>query len=553
MSVFYPEELIIYSLSFNSFLPFNVEDDVLAKVRRNFFEHNKRQSDKLVQNINNITIKYTYNLEKKKPMKWVVKKDKKVIEQAVVTSVNSYEIRTFDDMGNKILTTEFTNDHIIKKATFSVNGETVVVSNGKDKDENVLYFRGASKSETLHLLEINEDDEVIERLSQRDPYISVTAFTNKGVVYFGTVEEISLVKSVLEEIKAEIEEENKPQVYISQEDKESGFNFNENDFNIKRNMNDTFDIDKAETFTGEVDEEEQPEEDVDEAVNNSFEEIIVETEEPAPVEQELTAQLIEDIPADDVAEAIVENIPEDVVADETENSVENTEEALTESIVEPVDEAEFENKAVSESQEQLQKILQAIVTPKANTPIVTPNIEVPETSQEIALPKEEEQPVVQENPDAISPDLIINSGGERYIYFGEIDDDYAREGYGRTQMENGRTAYEGNYHKNKRNGFGSFYYRDGGLCYCGEWKENKRNGFGLGLRSSDGSYHAGNWQDNKPEGLGVRFDKYGKLSYVSNFKDGKEKGLAVEFGEDGSISIFRWVNDEKKIIQIIYP
>jgi hypothetical protein len=29
--------------------------------------------------------------------------------------------------------------------------------------------------------------------------------------------------------------------------------------------------------------------------------------------------------------------------------------------------------------------------------------------------------------------------------------------------------------------------------------------------------------------------------------------LSVEFSQDGSISIFKWINDEKKIIQTIYP
>ena len=80
MSIFYPDELIIYGLSINSFIPFNVQDDILAKVRRNFFEHGKRQSDKIVQNIGEVSIKYTYNLERKKPIKWVFQKDKKTIE-----------------------------------------------------------------------------------------------------------------------------------------------------------------------------------------------------------------------------------------------------------------------------------------------------------------------------------------------------------------------------------------------------------------------------------------------------------------------------------------
>ena len=48
--------------------------------------------------------------------------------------------------------------------------------------------------QSLHLLEINEDDEVLEILAERNPYITVTALTNRGVVYFGTDEEIRCVK-----------------------------------------------------------------------------------------------------------------------------------------------------------------------------------------------------------------------------------------------------------------------------------------------------------------------------------------------------------------------
>ena len=55
------------------------------------------------------------------------------------------------------------------------------------------------------------------------------------------------------------------------------------------------------------------------------------------------------------------------------------------------------------------------------------------------------------------------------------------------------------------------------------------------------------------EVVGARFDKYGKLSYIANFKNGKESGLCVEYREDGGITIFKWVNDAKKIIETIYP
>ena len=46
-----------------------------------------------------------------------------------------------------------------------------------------------------------------------------------------------------------------------------------------------------------------------------------------------------------------------------------------------------------------------------------------------------------------------------------------RDGRGRTAMENGITAYEGNYKDDKRSGFGAYYFKSGNLCYVGAWCE----------------------------------------------------------------------------------
>lgn len=532
MSIFYPDELIIYGLSINSFIPFNVQDDVLAKVRRNFFEHGKRQSDKIVQNIGEISIKYTYNLERKKPMKWVVQKDKKTVEKSVVSSVNSYEIRTYNNDGVEICSYEFTNDHIFKKATFALEGETVLLMSGKEDGAPVLYYRSNSGNHTLNLLEINEDSTVLQRLSVSNPFITATAFTNRGLVYFGTEEEISNVLSELERIKQDIIKENSPRIYNTQEEREGGFNFKDNDFNLKKNMNESFDIDKTEYFSEEIDD--SLEEELAEETENSFEELNIPDEYADDLEK------IDTFAETDNSDNRKE--PEQTNQEKEEENNSNKEIKTENEIAENTADTS-NNDAYSE--EILRKVISEILAQedeKAN---------VAGDSQTVKEVENLEQQHLNQSND--SADLIINSGGERYLYYGELNENSLRDGYGRTEMDNGKTAYEGNYKNNKRDGFGSYYYKDGGLCYTGEWKNNKRNGFGLGVRSSDGSYHAGGWTDNKPNGMGVRFDKYGNLSYVSNFKDGKETGLCVEFREDGGISIFKWIDDTKKIIQTIYP
>ena len=593
MSTFYEENLIIYGMSFNSFIPYSVKDDILSKIRKNFFEHNKRQSDKIVQNFNDFTIKYTYNLEKNKPMKWVVQKNKKTIEESVIVSINSYEIRTYNDEGKQVSSIEFSNDHTIKTVTFALDDETVVVSCGTNGDEPVLYYRGQSLNADLHLLEINEDDEVLEILAERNPYITVTALTNRGVVYFGTDEEIRSVKREVERAKTIIADRNAPKVYNTPEDRETGFNFKDNDFNLKKNMNQTFDISKSEYF--DFNEEDNPSvfDDVEDSSSLDLENIALDNEDTVEVESisakiddalentvepEETTTIEENIEDNiEINETVVDEEKEEVETSENTDEQSNIEEITddtndekTEDIIGETDVAEeTENTAVEENQvEENSTKQQEIVEDNSidDDTKVAPNFTNEEILREVLNAmmnnsKENEPPKVVTSVNETlqaerfdkNADLIINSGNEKYCYYGDINDDCMRDGYGRTEMSNGKTAYEGNYKNNKRNGFGSFYYKNGGLCYTGEWKDNKRNGFGVGVRSSDGSFHAGTWSNNKPEGVGARFDKYGKLSYIANFKNGKESGLCVEYREDGGITIFKWVNDAKKIIETIYP
>ena len=593
MSTFYEENLIIYGMSFNSFIPYSVKDDILSKIRKNFFEHNKRQSDKIVQNFNDFTIKYTYNLEKNKPMKWVVQKNKKTIEESVIVSINSYEIRTYNDEGKQVSSIEFSNDHTIKTVTFALDDETVVVSCGTNGDEPVLYYRGQSLNADLHLLEINEDDEVLEILAERNPYITVTALTNRGVVYFGTDEEIRSVKREVERAKTIIADRNAPKVYNTPEDRETGFNFKDNDFNLKKNMNQTFDISKSEYF--DFNEEDNPSvfDDVEDSSSLDLENIALDNEDTVEVES-ISAKIddaLENTVEPEETTTIEENIEDKIeinetVVDEEKEEVETSENTDEQSNIEEITDdtndekteditgetdvaEETENTAVEENQvEENPTEQQEMVEDNSidDDTKVAPNFTNEEILREVLNAmmnnsKENEPPKVvtsvNETPQAErfdkNADLIINSGNEKYCYYGDINDDCMRDGYGRTEMSNGKTAYEGNYKNNKRNGFGSFYYKNGGLCYTGEWKDNKRNGFGVGVRSSDGSFHAGTWSNNKPEGVGARFDKYGKLSYIANFKNGKESGLCVEYREDGGITIFKWVNDAKKIIETIYP
>lgn len=141
------------------------------------------------------------------------------------------------------------------------------------------------------------------------------------------------------------------------------------------------------------------------------------------------------------------------------------------------------------------------------------------------------------------PDITIESSGENYQYFGDLNDKKQRDGYGRTVTSIGTTAYEGEYKDDKRDGFGAFYYKNGKLNYVGHWMSNARQGFGVGFRGSDGSAHIGKWSKNVPDGLGARFDSEGEFIFLGNYVKGKKQGKGITLDTDGSFIISEFKDD----------
>lgn len=165
--------------------------------------------------------------------------------------------------------------------------------------------------------------------------------------------------------------------------------------------------------------------------------------------------------------------------------------------------------------------------------------------------KKEQEEVVEDDTkvygtvrDNKMSDAVIMSKGESYQYFGELDENKKRSGYGRTVTPEGTTAYEGGYYNDKRNGFGTFYFKNGKVNYVGNWRDNLRNGFGVGFRGSDGSSHIGKWFDNIPNGIGARFDKNGNFLFLGEYFNGKKQGKGITIDDDGSFVVSIFDNDE---------
>ncbi len=146
----------------------------------------------------------------------------------------------------------------------------------------------------------------------------------------------------------------------------------------------------------------------------------------------------------------------------------------------------------------------------------------------------------------LSPDKIISSMNNEYLYYGALDENDNRIGYGRTVTSDGKTAYEGQYINDKRSGYGAYYYKDGTLCYCGEWKDNNRTGVGVGVSSTNGSIHVGSWRDNKPVGDGVRLHKNGELEFVCH-KLSDNTTLLINFLSKDNIIVSKYDEEGNKI------
>lgn len=129
-------------------------------------------------------------------------------------------------------------------------------------------------------------------------------------------------------------------------------------------------------------------------------------------------------------------------------------------------------------------------------------------------------------------------------YRGEIIDGKIT-GRGRTEQQNGLTAYDGEYSDGKREGFGSYYYKDGSLCYAGFWHDDKKNGLGVSFRDSDHALHIAKWQNGQPGGVVSLFDSEGNLRFGGRIVNGKKEGAGVSINQaDGTVFVGKWENGQ---------
>ncbi|MEE0929681.1 MAG: hypothetical protein UIM53_01615 [Acutalibacteraceae bacterium] len=138
---------------------------------------------------------------------------------------------------------------------------------------------------------------------------------------------------------------------------------------------------------------------------------------------------------------------------------------------------------------------------------------------------------------------VMISQKEKGYYFGSLDTNNNRSGYGRVQTSKGKTLYEGEFLNDMKNGFGVTFFKSGKVSHIGNYINNNCDGFGLEFRATDGSITAAQFKDNAKEFISAKFDKTGKLTYAGSKYD--EDECSINFNTDnGEIFIAKFNNGE---------
>ncbi len=458
----------------------DLEGDLLTGIRKSFFLNRGRIKDKLTGNSEDQPLFYDFLIENEKPMKWLVKDASgATVQEAMLSDGGKYYIYFYEGKAlyKRLL---FSKYHTLLKAEyFETATGTLKYTLEPRKAQNGLCILYSVKTSAQPIPLFDAPEIFDEKLRQRiydefDDY-TVIAATNDGLVRFLSDAQIASFNSLKEKIEQEIAQQGE-ESFVGGEtpllDK-----IKVNDFNVKRNLSSALDITLAMEF----------------GVHDELEE--------SPAEYASADRIAS---AEDSADGA--DVDETVLVDSydpTEQSIEDLR-RVDGASDEPVQDSDIAIEAV----EAINAAVADQTVPDADAPQTPEMPAVPDSSAENG----QDQQTVEAA--ASQPDKRIIADGAEYCYYGELDDNGNRSGFGRTMTDLNRIAYEGYYQNDKRSGKGSYFYKDGTLCYSGDWLENVRYGTGVGISSRDGSIHVGNWKNNKPDGNGVRLTAEGDIKFV---------------------------------------
>ena len=467
----------------------DLNSDILSAVRRSYFATFEKIRDKITYDSEGQSILYEYTLEKDKPLSWNVKTlNGDLLQEVTQGDGGRYYLCFYKDekLYKRLL---FSKLHTLLKAEYTDENGAVCSSIEPRKVQGglCLLYHDARLSEPVVLSAMPDvfDERIVQRLNAEYTDYAAVASTNDGIIWFMSDEQISRFRAFVDGVQAELDSMQE-ESFVGEE-KPLYDKINPKDFNIKRNLSTVLDISDAKAFGEE----------------NADDTAAAVSEDAAAAEKQITE---EPVAEESVAE---EPITEEPVEEQLISEESTSEEPITE---EPVAEQPISEEQITEEpaeEEQAEETEAVIETEKTEVlPDPEPQSE-PETPSEPAAASEPQpENTVQK------ADKLIMADGAVYSYFGALDPEGNRTGYGRTVTDLGITAYEGMYRSDKRSGKGAYYYKDGTLCYSGDWSENVRHGVGVGISAKDGSMHVGRWANNKPHGNGARVSADGQIKFV---------------------------------------
>ena len=599
--------LTYYAVYFSKYDGNLLCQDLLSELRRDFFYNGQRLKNKVVREIDGVSYRYSYVLEKGVPLKWKKMAGYKLLEHSEANTDGSYQVITQDYSKNVSKITYYGTDHAWKKTEFFSPGKKAPAAVLTPSGENsVLTMKeyDEKREEIQYALFSCEIPRNITELNLLNSSAGVPSFfaqTNAGDFYYCKQEDVTRRNTVLEAIRSSNKQvvftPERPQTEDMQADRAGGFRVNPMAFDAS-----DCGEEKESTPIPQPIAEDTKENDSYSwgAGSEHLEKYVLEEDAPEdklagtlPEEETPAVQVEDDICQEDALHAEEqEEQPqaEEVVSSEAlqpviqEEPGTDAEEAYeyanicTDLPQDTAQSADLESMRLSPEERQRVRRYNVIVKPISKNIYVgtdyaagslgeAGNSLQSETEESPAqAPDEPEQEPLDTSADAgqdFSDDCKYQCNGvmngcpyqaqgkmvirvspqESYYYFGNVTDGL-REGQGRTTLQSGATAYEGGYVSDMRDGFGTYYYKTGKLCYVGKWKANKRHGTGVSFRPNDGTIHVGCWDEDIPVGMGSRFDKNGNLLFAGRWENGQRQGAGVTYhAQDGRIFVGQWVND----------
>ena len=525
----------------------NFYTDVLTGIRKDYYINKEKQKGKITQNSSADSIYYEFSLESDRPFKWRVSDDVHIFSDTKsLLEDGKYCVSYYTTLG-LVKQITFSKFHtLLKVEYFNMTKSTspyFVIEPRKSSNGLCLLINEVGSYQSIVLVPMPriEDEYIFDKIESEFTDYSAIASTNEGIVKFLDTKQLEEFEKFVDRAQALKLTDTAPTSYIDKEDAVLANKLNPKDFNVKRNLSEIVNIADAEEFSYDS--------------NDDFEI----KNEPVQGFVEFTAEdLSEEIldSVDTTDDYIAETLAEDEYQDSSEelDALKDVIEVV-EDIVEEPDALELVDLAIDETAEEIVTADNAEVIEESSEELIEELFEEvseieEEPESEVVLESEvEAQPaeIIDEFTmgEDIDPSAVIENGKTKYFYYGQLDSDNKRTGFGRTTSEDGKTAYEGYYENNKREGVGAYYYKNGELCYYGNWCDNKRDGFGIGVSSFDKSVHIGKFKDNKPFGDGVRVDENGDIRFVKRILS---NGVTVELGFDGDKIIVKKYNTDGEII-----